>query len=150
MTAHYHRLRDELGKVCSADLGVLTQRDMDRFSIAAWSPHSQAATAPPLFLSSVMGWGAGPPEEELDTDGTSSSDTRGLALTGVRLMGAGQNLEFHAPVREGTRVTARTSLRDIELKRGRTGQLLVLSIERQFTDEHSQLLVTCQETFIAR
>ncbi|WP_051791452.1 FAS1-like dehydratase domain-containing protein [Amycolatopsis jejuensis] len=149
LRSHYRRLRGELGNPRTEDLGVLTQRDIDRFAVASHAPVT-GTQAPPLFLSSVMGWGAGPPEGELDTDGTAVADTRGLRLTGVRLMGAGQNLEFHAPVEAGTRVLAHTSLRDVEIKYGQSGPLLVLCLERQFTDDTGRPLVTCQETFIAR
>ena len=155
LASRYEQLKHEVGKERVEDLGVISRRDLERFAIASQAPWTapaddDVATAPPMFLSSVMGWGAGPPETELDGDGTAPSDTRGLRLSGVRLMGAGQDLEFHTAVREGMRVVARTSLRDIELKHGKSGALLLLQILRQFTDDHERPLVTCRETFIAR
>lgn len=158
LNAKYERLRAELGKEHSSKLGVLTGRDLDRFAVASQAPDGWAdqvhgdgeLVAPALFLSSVMGWGAGPPLDQLDTDGTSVEETRGLPLQGVRLMGAGQDLEFHSPVREGTTVVAHTSLEDVQLKHGRSGTLLIMQVLRRFTDADGQPLVTCRESFIAR
>jgi hydroxyacyl-ACP dehydratase HTD2-like protein with hotdog domain len=153
LTSHYHRLLPEVGKEHTQELGAITRRDLERFAIAShapWNSSAEVATAPPLLLSSVMGWGTGPPESDLDVDGTAPADTRGLPLNGVRLMGAGQGLDFHAPVREGTRVVAHTSLSDVELKQGHSGALLLLHIVRRFTDDQGRPLVTCSETFIAR
>lgn len=65
-------------------------------------------------------------------------------------MGAGQDLEFHHPVRAGVSVVVHTSLDDVQLKHGRSGSLLLLRIRRRFTDEDGTPLVTCHESFIAR
>jgi acyl dehydratase len=149
----YERLQAELGTEHTERLGVIDRRDIARFATASHAPTSSRggdAVAPPLFLSSIMGWGSGPPEDELDTDGTAPAETRGLAVGGVRLMGAGQDLEFHAPVRAGTTVVVHTSLADVQLKHGRSGSLLLMRILRRFTDEHGQPLITCRESFIAR
>lgn len=152
---HYVRLRSELGRESTERLGVVQGRDIERFALATQAPPPRrdadgALLAPPLFLSSVMGWGAGAPETELDVDGTAPSDTRGLPVGGVRLMGAGQELRFHAPVREGTSVVVHTSLADVELKEGRSGPLLLMRILRRFTDDCGRELVTCHESFVAR
>lgn len=153
--AHFERLRAEVGIEHTEHLGVIAGRDLRRFARACHAPlpdpdPSEAATAPPLFLSSVMGWGAGAAEDELDTDGTAPSETRGLPLGGVRLMGAGQDLEFHAPVTEGMSVLAHTSLADVRIKQGKSGTLLIMRILRRFTGEDGTPLLTCRESFIGR
>lgn len=158
LEAKYELLRAEVGKEHTQALGIIAERDLERFAHASHAPEGWddqrgpdgALVAPPLFLSSVMGWGAGPPEEHLDTDGTSTEETRGLPLDGVRLMGAGQDLEFHQPVRAGTSVVAHTSLEDVQLKNGSSGTLLIMQVLRRFLDGNGQLLVTCRESFIAR
>ena len=154
LEAHCERLRAEVGTERTERLGTIGQRDIARFAVASHAPPShpgpEDATAHPLFLSSVMGWGDGPAESELDTDGTAASDTRGIPLDGVRLMGAGQELEFHHPVRAGASLVVHTSLADVQLKHGRSGSLLLLRIRRRFTDEAGTPLVTCHESFIAR
>ncbi|NKQ55005.1 MaoC family dehydratase [Amycolatopsis sp. K13G38] len=155
MDEHYERLRAEIGKEHSELIGPLSRRDMHRFAIASNAPsldgdESASASAPPLFLSSVMGWGDGPPESELGADGAGLSETRGIPLEGVRLMGAGQTLQFHQPVVESTVVFSHASLADVQLKEGRSGKLLLMRILRRFTDEEGTALVTCEESFIAR
>lgn len=155
LDSQYERLQEEVGKQRSERLGVVARRDLERFALAAHAPlpqpgHDGSVVAHPLFVSSVMGWGSGPPEDELDTDGTAATDTRGLPLEGVRLMGAGQELEFHAPVHDGTNVVVHTTLTDLERKHGRSGEMLVLRILRRFTDEAGRALVSCHESFIAR
>ncbi|MEU3274225.1 MaoC family dehydratase N-terminal domain-containing protein [Saccharomonospora sp. NPDC006951] len=151
---HAEALRAELGKERAERLGVLSGRDIARFAVVTGQPERRDVTgavlAPPTFLSSIMGWGAGVPDDELGGDGTATEDTRGLPLTGVRLMGAGQELEFHAAVLEGTVVVAHTSLVDVRLKEGRSGPLLLLRILRRFTTDAGTPLVTCHESFIAR
>lgn len=154
----YQRLRDEIGREHIERLGAIAGRDLERFAVASDVPDAGGGicgpggqrVAPPLFLSSVMGWGPGAPEAALATDGTSAEETRGLPLPGVRLMGAGQDLEFHAPVPEGVKVLAHTSLADVQLKRGTSGTLLIMQVLRRFTDEDGRPLVTCRESFIAR
>lgn len=150
----HQRLRAEVGTRMSVELGVLTEADFARFATAsgmAWPPaDSDVAVAPHLYLSSVMSWGPWPSEDDLATDGTGISETRGFPLDGLRLMGAGQELEFHAPVRAGTRVRETTVLEDVQLKHGRTGDFLTMQLVRQFIDEADTLLVTCRETFVGR
>lgn len=158
LEAKYEQLRREVGREHTTKLGTVADRDLHRFAVASHAPEGWSdqgypegdLVAPPLFLSSVMGWGAGPPESDLDTDGTSVEETRGLPLAGVRLMGAGQDLEFHAPVRAGACVHAHTSLEDVQLKHGRSGTLLILRVLRRFTEADGEALVTCRESFVAR
>lgn len=158
LKAKYNRLRPEVGREHSQHLGVISERDLQRFAVASHAPegwdHDRGPEggrpAPPLFLSSVMGWGAGEPEGRLGSDGTSPEETRGLPLDGVRLMGAGQDLEFHAPVRAGTSVFVHTSLDNVRIKHGSSGTLLIMQVLRRFTDDEGQPLVTCRESFIAR
>lgn len=154
----YQRLRDEIGREHTQRLGIIDGRDLQRFAMASHAPvelcdhrgNRTELVAPPLFLSSVMGWGPGDSESALGADGTSTDETRGLPLAGVRLMGAGQDLQFHAPVHEGRRVVAHTSLTDVQIKRGASGTLLIMQVLRRFTDEDGNPLVTCRESFIAR
>nr|WP_281387164.1 MaoC family dehydratase N-terminal domain-containing protein [Jiangella mangrovi] len=103
-----------------------------------------------MYLSSVMGWSPGPPESELRPDGSGTDETRGLPLEGLRLMGAGQELQFHHPARAGDRVVETTTLLSVRHKSGRTGDLLLLHVRREFADGAGRPLVTCDETFVAR
>lgn len=151
----HRRLQSEIGNEHSESIGPLSRRDMYRFATAShtpfWSGEEKGpVSAPPLFLSSVMGWGGGPAEDELGADGAGPSETRGIPVGGVRLMGAGQELRFHQPVAEGAVVTSHASLSHLQLKEGRSGKLLIMRIRRRFTDDAGSTLVTCEESFIAR
>lgn len=138
------RLAAETGVTRRRDLGTLAARDLERFAVVAGAPVAQ------LYLSSVMGWSAGPPESGLRPDGTGLDETRGLPLDGLRLMGAGQELEFHRPVRAGDRVVEHTTLLGVRRRSGRSGDQLLLTLRRRFTDDADRPLVTCRETFVAR
>jgi hypothetical protein len=151
---HYQRLQAQVGMSRSVELGRVQQRDFGRFAAAAGieppGPDGDPTVAPELFLSSVMGWGAGGTETDLAVDGTSANDSRGFPLDGLRLMGAGQDLEFHAPVRDGMDVTETTQLSEVQLKLGSSGHFLTLQLVRRFLDQDGSPLVTCRETFIGR
>lgn len=152
LDATYQRLRAELGKETTQRLGAISRRDLERFAAASGATvdEDDRPAAHPLFLSSVMGWGAGAAEHELGADGTSAEETRGLPLGGVRLMGAGQSVEFHAPVLEEMYVVVHTSLAEVSLKDGRSGPLLLLQVLRRFADDTGRRLITCRESFIGR
>lgn len=144
-------------------LGVVTEKDFQRFAYAVGDENpvyldSEAArrnerlavVAPPLFLSAIMTWEPGPSERSLRSDGAGRAELGGVPLEGLRLMGAGQDLEFHADVVDGLDVSMELSVDDVELKRGSSGSLILLRLLRRFLDADGRLLVTCRETFIAR
>lgn len=159
----YASAQHVLGKVNVLDLGRVSRKDFQRFAFAIddlnprYLDENEArahgfpdVVAPPIYLSGVMGWEPGPAEWELRPDGTGRTETAGLPLEGLRLMGAGQELEFHHPVTDGLHVKAHVSLDRAELKQGRSGQLLLLRILRRFVDGDGRELITCRESFIAR
>lgn len=154
LQSQYQWLQVEVGTTKSVELGPVTRHDFERFATAAGLDplpnDADSSIAPHLYLSSVMGWGSGPPEGHLGPDGTSASESRGFPLAGLRLMGAGQDLEFHTPVRDGMTVTETTLLDYVQLKEGRSGPFLTVQLVRRFFDQAGTLLVTCRETFIGR
>lgn len=117
---------------------------------AARSAGFPARPAPPLMLSSVLDWSGGPALDQLRPDGSGADKERWLPLDGLRLMGGGQSLEVHRPAMTGTAFTASTSLRDVTLKTGGSGALLLIVLVTVFHDAQGQLLLTCTETLIAR
>lgn len=157
------RIKRELGKSRRLPVGTIRRREFERFAIAA-DDHNrlffddafarshgyESAFAPPLYLSSVMGWEAGPPQESLRADGTPSNDATALAIEGLRLMGGGQELEFHRPVADETDVVMEFSITNVEFKQGRSGELLVIEVQKKYLDGEGRPLVTCRENFIAR
>ena len=144
-------------------LGRISATGFQRFAVAAGETDPvyfdddaaraagfAGAVAPPLFLSSVLGWGAGASDADLRPDGAASDDTAGLPLTGLRLMGAGQDIDVHAPLHDGVHVVRETSVEDVTLKEGRSGPFLIVTLLRRFLDESGTPLLTSRENFIAR
>ena len=155
--------KDIVGKEHTQELGRISQKDFQRFAYAigdlnfryldeekARAAGLPSVVAPPLYLSGVMGWEPGPADEELRRDGTGRAETAGLPLEGLRLMGAGQEIEIHHPVVDGMEIVARVSLASVELKDGRSGPLLLLQILRRYIDGEGREVLTCRESFIAR
>ncbi|WP_028922656.1 FAS1-like dehydratase domain-containing protein [Pseudonocardia acaciae] len=149
--AAYDAIRAKVGDVTTTRIGPIRALDFQRFAVASGeTPGRYDEHAPPLFLTSVLGWGDGPVDDELRPDGTGTEETADLPLSGLRLMGAGQELEFGEPLCDGVTVTVETSIADVQLKEGRSGRLMLLTILRAYSDESGRRLVTCRENFIAR
>jgi acyl dehydratase len=157
------KLKPYVGRSERTDLGIVRAEAFQRFAVAADNLNpvfleadaAKAAgypsvIAPPLYLSAVRGWTAGPPQDSLRLDGTTSGEFVFLPLEGVRIMGGGQDLELHAPVTDGMRVSMELRLEGIELKQGRSGDLLLIKLTQVYRDDAERPLVTCRETFIAR
>ncbi len=167
MTADFEAIHAQIlpkvGEVHRQRLGRISAKEFQRFAYAIGdlnphyvngeSPHTTdfpPIVAPPLFLSGVMGWSPGPPEEALRGDGTGLTETAGLPLAGLRLMGAGQDLLLREVIVDNMEIVVDVSVDDVELKRGRTGTLLILHILRRYFDGEGREVLTCRESFIAR
>jgi acyl dehydratase len=144
-------------------LGAIHRREFQRFAVAVgdFNPiyfDEDAARAsghaglvvPPMFLSAVMGWGAGPAEGALREDGLAESDSFLIPVPGLRLMGGGQEIEWHSPLLEGVQVTLLRTLENVRLRDGRTGPMVLLIVRRRYVDAGGRLLASCRETFIGR
>lgn len=159
----YAAAKDSIGDVKTYSLGRMSALQFQRFAVAAGDKsrcyfddeHARlqgypAAIAPPLFLSSVLGWEAGPDEDCLRPDGAGRQEIGSLPLAGLRLMGAGQELEFFQPIVEGCQVTEEVSVDTAELKQGKQGKFLIFTLLRRYFDESRGELLRCRESFIAR
>lgn len=153
-----------IGYTDSFRLGTVLKRDFQRFAIACgdhnpvyFDPEAARAAgypdviAPPIFLTGVMGWDAGPREEELRPDGVPKIDMMAVfSVPGARLMGGGQELEFVNPVLDGYDITVHRKVNDVEFRESKTGGLVLFHTERRYFNQHAQLLVICRETLIMR
>jgi acyl dehydratase len=161
--AAYERAQAAVGQVHELPLGRMNAKEFQRFAYAtgdlnpiytddeaAREQGLPGAVAPPLYLSGVMGWEPGPAEADLRPDGTGRTETVGLPLEGLRLMGAGQDIELLHPVVDGMHIVAHVSLDGVELKHGRSGTLLLLRVLRRYVDGDGREVLTCRESFIAR
>ena len=156
-------LKRHVGRSERTDLGIIRREAFQSFAIAAdnlnpvfFEADSAKAAgypdviAPPLFLSAVRNWQIGPPQDSLRPDGTTSHEFAFLPLEGLRIMGGGQDLELHTPVTDGARVSMELRLDGVEMKQGRSGDLLLIKVTQIYRDAADLPLVTCRETFIAR
>lgn len=161
--AVYAETSKHIGIAAEQRLGRVTALQFQRFAIAAGETAARyydnteavrqglpGVVAPPLFLSAVMGWEAGPDEQSLRRDGTGRAEVASLPLTGLRLMGAGQELEFLNPVVDAQDITQKVSVDSAHLKQGKSGQMLLFTLLRRYFDQHGTELLRCHETFIAR
>jgi acyl dehydratase len=163
MREAFERINQLVGQVKRTDLGEVTRLEIGRFAIACgdssalffddefarWAGYP-SIIAPPLYLSSVMTWGVGPAEDQLKTDGLTGEEIMSLPVEDLRIMGGGQELEFHGPVVAGTHVFMETAIETVQIKDGRSGTFLVVGLLRKYHDSEDRLLVTCRENFIAR
>ena len=161
--AHYAHILTIKGIVRRVSLGKMCEQDFQRFAVAvgdesrelfetefAKANGHKSVVAPQTYLSSVLGWGYGPEESALLEDGTSSDSLGGLSLTGLRVMGAGQDLKFLHRITGEMNIVMDVSIDDVHFKQGRGGPLLILQIKRSYFDATNILLVECLETFIGR
>jgi acyl dehydratase len=158
------RLRARVGERTVLALGRMSALHFQRFALATGDANPRyldeeaaraqgfpGVVAPPLLLSAVMRFDAGPPEAGLRADGASTEEElASLPLAGLRLMGAGQDLEFVEPVVDGAEVSMEVTVEDVELKRARSGPMLLIRLSRRYRDQRGVELVRCRETFFAR
>lgn len=145
-----------LGQVTRVELGSVSARDLYRFQVAVWGSIQGATSGPldatpphPLFLSSVLVWGTGPPEADLLPDGNAPDPFAGVSLGGLRLMGGGQELTMHRDLAPNIPMVMEVSIADVALRQGGSGPLLILVVQRLFSDAMGPLL-DCRETFLGR
>lgn len=145
------RLRPMVGAPGPEVHGRAAKVEFARFARAADDDNQIYETvAPPLYLTSIGEWGAGPSQAELRADGTGTGHDAWLPLDGLRLMGGGQELEFHEQVVDGTAFVATPTLEEVELREGRSGPLLLLWVRTDYVDASGRPFVVCRETIIAR
>ena len=120
ISAQVEILKAAVGTEKTVRLGQICHQDLSRFETAAGIDASSGGerpdVAPHLYLTSVMGWRSGPPETDLAPTGPVRPRVRGFPLTGLRLMGAGQDLEFHVRNAHSMVITETTRLDDVHLK----------------------------------
>jgi len=150
MTAVHGELEALIGHTGPVVRGTVLRRDIQRYAMASGEDPREDMAAPPVMLSSVIEWGAGPPLEHLRPDGTGVGRESWLPLGGLRLMGGGQDLWFHRPVPAGTEFVAQPELESVTLKEGGAGAMVLMVITTVYRTTGGEDLVTCRETLIAR
>lgn len=67
-----------------------------------------------------------------------------------RLLNGGNEIEFHRCLAVGERCVANARYADVRLKQGKSGQMLLVTIETRFTTEGGALLAVNRQTLIWR
>ena len=72
---------------------------------------------PPLLLSSTRSWEPGPGRGELGDDGIVLTDVGYPAGSGLRTLGGGQALQFHADALAGVELVSEAEVKDVRTNR---------------------------------
>lgn len=156
-------IKANIGATTRTELGEVTALHIRRYALAigddnplyhdagyARSLGHADVVAPPNMLPSIIEWGVGHPESELNVDGTTGEHLDGVDTTGVRTMGGGEAMTFHRPVVAGCRVTQTTTLADATMREGRSGPMIVVTYRNRYHDERGTELMTCDRTMLLR
>src|SRR5689334_13760230 len=128
-----------IGQETEVYLGEISLRDCQRYAIAVGDlnplyfdeDYARASAyggliAPPNMLTAIRAWGAGAREDELAPDGVVDLPEEKLPIRLKRRMAGGQDLQFHAPVRPGDRITRRGGIVSLEEHSGRSGDFVIM------------------------
>jgi acyl dehydratase len=156
-------LDERRGSTVTADIGRVSELFSQRFAVASSDLNPiyfdrEAAEAagyaalplPPLLLSSVRGWEAGPTGADLLPDGTPVEDFEVPAELGLHVLGGGQELEFRTDLTTESVIHAEFRLDDAKLKQGRSGDLLVVTLSRTFYEKDGEIALRCTDTRLLR
>jgi acyl dehydratase len=91
--------------------------------------------APPNLLAAIVEWGTGTPEADLQPDGTPNDGETPLGDPGLglRVMGAGEEMELVNPVIAGTELVFESTLAAVTPKQTRTGTCVFVTTLNTFT-----------------
>jgi hypothetical protein len=117
--------------------------------------------APPLYPVHAfrpLPGGADPLDllhDDPDADGSGGSDGVYFGLKPIpspfkRLLNGGNEIEFYRCLAVGERCIAHARFADVTLKQGKSGAMLLTTIETRFTTEDGELLVINRQTLIWR
>ena len=161
LAAYYAETQPRTGAVLSRrSLGTLDAVTIGRYAMtigAADPSHYDTAAArsagyadvvaPPNLLAAMVEWGVGTPEAELGSDGTPHEGEIPLG-DGLRVMGAGEEMELVNPVTAGTDVILETTLEAVTPKQARTGPCVFVTTLNTFTSADGEVLNRNRRTVV--
>ncbi|WP_406429924.1 MaoC family dehydratase N-terminal domain-containing protein [Streptomyces sp. NBC_01589] len=166
LAEYYDQTQPRTGAVLSRrSLGTLDAVTIGRYALtigAADPVHYDAAAArsagyadvvaPPNMLAAIVEWGIGTPEAQLQPDGTpGSSDTPlGDGDLGLRVMGAGEEMELFTPVTAGTEVVLESVLEAVTPKQTRAGTCVFVTTVNTFMSAEGAVLNRNRRTVVLR
>ena len=105
--------------------------------------------APPNMLAAIVEWGLGTPEAQLGPDGTPREGEMPLG-DGLRVMGAGEEMELVNPVVAGTEVVLETTLEAVTPKQTRSGPCVFVTTLNTFMSADGGVLNRNRRTVVLR
>ena len=153
----------QIGAVQHSEIGSIAPVWARRFALASAEQDpiffdDEAAAAagyagtplPPLLLSSTRSFAVGPGRDALSEDGIVLTDVGYPTGSGLRTLGGGQSLQFHADALADVELATEAEVKSATTKEGRSGELLIVEVERRFLTADGELLITCDETRLLR
>ena len=166
LATYYARTWPRVGTVLSRrSLGTLDAVTIGRYAmtIGATDPvhYDRAAAraaghvdvvAPPNLLAAVVEWGIGTPEAQLAPDGTPHAGEipLGDADLGLRVMGAGEEMELLNPPVAGTELVLETTLEALTPKQTRSGPCVFVTALNTFRSADGAVLNRNRRTVVLR
>jgi hydroxyacyl-ACP dehydratase HTD2-like protein with hotdog domain len=166
LASYYAQTKPRTGAVLSRRrLGTLDAVTIGRYAmtIGATDPahYDRAAArsagypdvvAPPNLLAATVEWGIGTPEAQLGPDGTpDDGDTPlGGGDLGLRVMGAGEEMELVNPVTAGTELVLETTLEAVTPKKTRDGTCVFVTTLNTFMSADGAVLNRNRRTVVLR
>ena len=146
--------RRSLGTVDAVTIGryamTIGAADPSHYDPAAARSGGYAdVVAPPNMLAAIVEWGIGTPEAQLQPDGTPNDSEIPLG-DGLRVMGAGEEMELVNPVIAGTEVVLETTLEAVTPKQARTGTCVFVTTMNTFTSAEGAVLNRNRRTVVLR
>jgi hydroxyacyl-ACP dehydratase HTD2-like protein with hotdog domain len=149
--------RRSLGTVDAVTIGryAMTIGAVDRSHYdrdAAWSAGHADVVAPPNLLAAIVEWGIGTPEAQIQPDGTPHDGDMPLGDgdLGLRVMGAGEQMELINPVVAGTEVVLETTLEAVSPKQTRSGPCVFVTTIHNFMSADGAVLNRNRRTVVLR
>lgn len=138
---------------------IVTKRDIKRFAQAigetnpiyfdenyAKSTKYGVILAPPLFCQ-IFTFEDVPPDQ-LPNDG--SPIEIDVPIPAQRTVGGASSYEIFQRVKVGDQITAKSMLKDVFTKQGKSGKLYFVVVETEFSDQETKLVAKETATYIKR
>lgn len=165
LAAYYAQTQPRTGAVLSRrGLGTLDRVSIGRYALAigaadpahydpaaARSAGYADVVAPPNMLAATVEWGIGTPEARLQPDGLPpDGDTPLGEDLGLRVMGAGEEMELVNPATAGTEVVLETTLEAVTPKQTRAGTCVFVTTVNTFSSAGGAILNRNRRTVVLR
>jgi acyl dehydratase len=165
LATYYAQTRHRVGAVLERrSLGTLDAVTIGRYAMTIgatnpvhYDPEAARAggdadvVAPPNLLASIVEWGTGTPEAQLAPDGTPHHGVMPFgADLGLRVMGAGEEMELVNQVTAGTELVLETTLEAVTPKQARSGACVFVTTLNTFMSAQGVVLNRNRRTVVLR